>query len=202
MPENLFGRYDESDDASFYSQPRLVTHIEDVTIQGVTQLYRELLPPQGAVLDLMSSWVSHLPEEMTFPQVIGLGMNEKELRANPRLTSYAVQNLNQNPALPFEAESFDAITCCVSIQYLTRPLEVMQDAARIAKTNAPIIITFSNRCFPTKAVFAWQMLNDGGHLDLVASYLQEAEGWTNIEKLDRTPRGSREPLLAVVARKK
>ncbi|BCM89778.1 hypothetical protein IAD21_01625 [Abditibacteriota bacterium] len=201
LPDQLFRRYDESSDSQFYSQPRLVTHIEDVTIEGVTKLYRELLSTGGALLDLMSSWVSHLPEEMNFSRVAGLGMNGQELEANPRLSEFVVRDLNAEPMLPFEDEAFDAILCCVSIQYLTHPIEVIRDAARVARSGAPLIITFSNRCFPTKAVMAWQMLDDNGHLELVESYLQNAGGWTNVEKLNRTPRGSSEPLLAVVARK-
>ncbi len=201
LPEGAFRRYDESPDDQFYAQPRLVTHIEDATIAAVTELYRELLPPNGEILDLMSSWVSHLPPETEFKRVAGLGMNRDELKANPRLNDLEVRDLNRNSSLPFADASFDALMCCVSIQYLTRPVEVMREAARVARRNAPMVITFSNRCFPTKAVLAWQMLDDAGHLDLVASYLQNAGGWTQIEKLTRTPRGSREPLLAVVARR-
>ena len=201
LPENLFRRPDESSDASFYSSARLVTHIEDTTIEAVTNLYRELLPQNGAVLDLMSSWVSHLPPEMQFSRVAGLGMNQTELKANPRLNDFLVRDLNSEPVLPFGNEVFDAVVCCVSVQYLTKPVEVMREAARVCRSEAPMVITFSNRCFPTKAVFAWQMLDDAGHLDLVQSYLEDAGGWNKIEPLNRTPRGSREPLLAVVARK-
>lgn len=201
LPAGAFRRTDESSDDRFYAQPRLVTHIENATIGAVTALYRELLPPGGDILDLMSSWVSHLPSEIEFKRVAATGMNQAELEANPRLNDFVLRDLNQNPSLPFPDASFDALMCCVSVQYLTRPVEVMRDAARVARPNAPIILTFSNRCFPTKAVFAWQMLDDAGHLDLVASYLQSAGGWTSIEKHNRTPRGSREPLLAVVARR-
>lgn len=201
LPGGAFARADESPDERFYAQPRLVTHIENATINAVTALYRELLPPNGEVLDLMSSWVSHLPLEMEFKRVAATGMNEVELVANPRLSDFAVRDLNSNPTLPFADASFDALTCCVSVQYLTKPVEVMREAARVARPGAPMVITFSNRCFPTKAVIAWQMLDDAGHLDLVESYLQNAGGWTSIEKQNRTPRGSREPLLAVVARR-
>ncbi len=201
LPEGAFRRTDESPDDRFYAQPRLVTHIEDATIAAVTALYRELLPPDGEVLDLMSSWVSHLAPEIEFRRVVGLGMNRDELLANPRLDDVEVRDLNLNPSLPFPDASFDALVCCVSVQYLTRPVEVMREAARVARAGAPFIITFSNRCFPTKAVLAWQRLDDAGHLDLVASYLQNAGGWTQIEKQNRTPHGSREPLLAVVGRR-
>ncbi len=201
LPQNLFRRSDESNDAQFYSQARLVTHIEDATIEAVTNLYRELLPADGAILDLMSSWVSHLPPETEFSRVAGLGMNQTELKANPRLSDFVVRDLNAQPTLPFDDEVFDAVVCCVSVQYLTKPIEVMREAARVCRSGAPIIITFSNRCFPTKAVVAWQMLDDAGHLELVKTYLEDAGSWNAIEPLNRTPRGSREPLLAVVARK-
>ena len=201
LPAEFFRRADESSDAQFYATPRLVAHIEPETIEAVTGLYRELLPDGGAILDLMSSWISHLPPEMSFSRVAATGMNERELQANPRLTDYRVHDLNADPQLPFEDAAFDAALCCVSVQYLTRPLEVFADLARVCRAGAPLIITFSNRCFPTKAVAAWQSLDDAGHLKLVAYYLQNAGGWSNIEILDRTPHPAREPLLAVVARR-
>ncbi len=196
-----FARSDESDDALFYRQPRLVAHIEAASIAAVTQLYREILPPGDAILDLMSSWISHLPPEMSFARVAGLGMSREELVVNPVLSDFVVQNLNLNPILPYIDAEFDAAVICVSVQYLTNPVAVMRELGRVAKTNAPLIITFSNRCFPTKAVFAWQMANDAGHLELVAGYLEAAGNWGAIEKLDRTPKNAVEPLLAVIARR-
>lgn len=202
LPPALFRRADESSDAAFYAQPRLVAHIEPETIAAVTQLYRERLPAGGAVLDLMSSWISHLPPEMQFERVSATGMNRVELEANPRLTDFAVHDLNADPRLPFGEAEFDAATCCVSVQYLTRPVEVFAEVARVCRAGAPFIVTFSNRCFPTKAVAAWQMLDAAGHLDLVAHYFASTPGlWTSIEKLDRTTPGAPEPLLAVVARR-
>lgn len=202
FPSRLFARADESDDAFFYRQPRFVTHIEPSSVGAVTRLYRETLPPGGAILDLMSSWISHLPAEIRFSRVTGLGMSRAELAANPVLTDFVAQNLNQNPILPFGDAEFDAATICVSIQYLTSPVAVMRELGRVLKPQAPLIITFSNRCFPTKAVFAWEATDDAGHLRLVADYLKNAENWTQIEGLNRTPQGAFEPLLAVVARKK
>ena len=195
-----FRRADESRDDFFYEQARFVTHIEPPTIESVAQLYRELLTPQTDVLDLMSSWVSHLPPELELRRVAGLGMNDDELRANPRLTDCAVHHLNANPTLPYEDEAFDAALCCVSVQYLTQPVEVMREVLRVCRPDAPFIVTFSNRCFPTKAVFAWQSLDDAGHLQLVAAYLREA-GWQDVQMLDRTAPRAPEPLLAVVGRK-
>src|SRR5204863_4377247 len=131
LPRELFSRIDESPDEQFYAAPRLVTHIDEAAIAAVTRLYREYFPPGGAVLDLMSSWVSHLPPEVAYRKVVGLGMNSAELAANPRFARWVVHDLNEKPSLPFEAGQFDAATICVSIQYLTQPATVLRDVARV-----------------------------------------------------------------------
>jgi len=201
LDSTWFQRFDESADGLFYRQPRLVTHIDDAAVAAVTQLYRELLPERGAVLDLMSSWVSHLPTEATYVRVVGLGMNQVELDANPRLDVRLVHDLNQSTRLPFDDASFDAAVICVSIQYLVRPVEVLREVGRVVATGGPLVITFSNRCFPTKAVAVWQALDDAGHAQLVEGYLREAGNWRDVQSLDRSPApGSSDPLFAVVAR--
>ncbi|HEV2125193.1 MAG TPA: methyltransferase domain-containing protein [Chloroflexota bacterium] len=187
LPPGAFNRADEVPDAQFYRSVRLVTHIDDRAIGAVTQLYREYFPPGGVILDLMSSWVSHLPPEVRYRRVVGLGMNSEELAANPRLDAYRVQDLNQRPQLPFVDGTFDAAGLCVSIQYLTRPVEVLREVGRVLRPGAPLVITFSNRCFPTKAVAIWLTLDDAGHGHLVERYLQAAGNWTAIERLDRSP---------------
>jgi SAM-dependent methyltransferase len=199
LPDAFFDRMDETPDEQFYATPRFVAHIEPSTIAAITALYRAVLPEGGAILDLMSSWISHLPEEMNFREVVGLGMNQRELVANPRLSEYAVQNLNVQPRLPFKDARFEAALCCVSIQYLTRPVEVLRDVARVCRPNAPLIITFSNRCFPSKAIVGWQANDDAGHAELVAHYLRETGEWVGIQKLDATPPRNPEPLIAVTA---
>jgi len=178
-----------------------VTHIDDAAIAAVTQLYREYLPAGGAILDLMSSWVSHLPPEARYGRVVGLGMNAEELAANPRLDDRVVHDLNVDPTLPFGDGEFDGAGLCVSIQYLAQPVEVLRDVGRALRPNAPLIVTFSNRCFPTKAVFLWQGLDDAGHAALVRRYLEWAGNWESVEALDRSPEGS-DPLYAVVGRSK
>src|ERR671910_1918176 len=144
LPDEAFRRYDESPDEEFYLLPRLVTHIDDRAIAAVTQLYREFFPPGGEILDLMSSWISHLPPEVVYRRVIGLGMNEVELRRNERLDAYVVQNLNTNPELPFGSGEFDGTGICVSIDYLTRPVEELREVGRVLKQDAPLVVTFSN----------------------------------------------------------
>jgi SAM-dependent methyltransferase len=199
FPEEAFRRTDEAPDEEFYRTPRLVTHIDDLAIAAVTQLYRESFPAGGEILDLMSSWVSHLPPEAEYRRVIGLGMNEVELRRNERLDSYVVQDLNASPCLPFGSGEFDGASICVSIDYLTRPVEVLREAGRVLKAGAPLIVTFSNRCFPTKAVEIWHRLDDTGHMRLVEGYLEEAGNFRDIHSLDRSPRRHfSDPLYAVV----
>jgi SAM-dependent methyltransferase len=201
LPEEAFRRYDESPDEEFYLLPRFVTHIDQYAIAAVTQLYREFFPPGGEILDLMSSWVSHLPPEVDYRRVIGLGMNEAELRRNERLDSYVVQNLNAEPQLPLADEEFDGCGICVSIDYLTRPVEVLREVGRVLKIGAPLIISYSNRCFPTKAIAVWHQLDDRGHMQLVKRYLREAGNWEDVRGLDRSPRRLfSDPLYAVVGR--
>jgi SAM-dependent methyltransferase len=199
LPEEAFRRYDEAPDEEFYLLPRFVTHIDERAIDAVTQLYREFFPPGGAILDLMSSWISHLPPEIEYRGVVGLGMNEVELRRNERLDSYVVQNLNTAPHLPFGDAEFDGVGICVSIDYLIRPVEVLREVGRVLRVGAPTVISFSNRCFPDKAVAIWHQLDDRGHMKLVERYLQEAGNFRNIRSLDRSPRHPfSDPLYAVI----
>ncbi len=201
MSPDLFQRYDESPDERFYDIPRFVTHIDDDAIAAVTQLYREYFPADGSILDLMSSWVSHLPPEITYRRVVGLGMNRKELDGNPRLDARIVQNLNRQPQLPFADGEFDGAGICVSVQYLTDPVAVFAEVGRVLRPGAPLIVTFSNRCFPTKAVAIWQSLDDPGHGQLVRRYMEESGAFREIEVLDRSPRKRRaDPLYAVIGR--
>jgi SAM-dependent methyltransferase len=199
VPEEGFRRTDETPDEEFYRTPRLVTHIDEGAIAAVSQLYREEFPRWGEILDLMSSWVSHLPAEVEYRRVIGLGMNEVELRRNERLDSYIVQNLNTNPLLPLGTGEFDGAGICVSIDYLTRPVEVLREVGRVLKVGAPLVVTFSNRCFPTKAVEIWHRLDDAGHMQLVEDYFREAGNFEDVRGLDRSPRRMfSDPLYAVV----
>ena len=200
LPPEAFRRADESPDQQFYAFPRLVTHIDEGAVAAVTDLYRAHVPEGGAVLDLMSSWVSHLPPEAEYGRVAGLGMNAEELGANPRLTEWAVQSLNDNPALPYESAAFDAALCCVSVQYLTRPAEVFAEVARVLRPGAPFVVTFSNRCFPTKAVLAWRSLDDAGHAALVGSYFDAAGGFDAPDTAVHRPAHG-DPLIGVVARR-
>ena len=200
LPEGAFGKADTSSDTLFYAQPRLVNHIDDRAIAGLTALYREVLPAGGRILDLMGSWVSHLPPEVRYAEVVGHGMNMKELQANPRLDRRFVQNLNENQALPLDSASMDAACICVGIQYLQHPVEVLRDAARVLRPGAPIIISYSNRCFPTKAVAIWQALDGPDQAGLIGLYLRRA-GFAEVEGRE-VVRGVRagDPLWAVIGR--
>lgn len=196
-----FAREDAEDDARFYDFPRLVTHIDDAAIAALTEHYRQTIPPNADVLDLMSSWVSHLPGDLSLGRVAGLGMNAEELAANPRLTERLVHNLNRDPKLPFGAASFDAVLIAVSIQYLTQPVEVLAEIARVLKPGAPCIVSFSNRCFPTKAVLVWRAYDDRQHVGLVALYFKSAGGFSEPEFIDLSPSPESDPLWVVQARR-
>ena len=158
FPPDYFRRVDESPDAEFYAEPRMVAHIDPATIEALTAEYRERLRPGDDVLDLMSSWISHLPEGIELGRVAGLGMNAEELAANPRLTGAVVQDLNENPELPYDDASFDAVLNAVSVQYLTRPLEVYAEVARVLRPGGLSVVAMSHRCFPTKAIAAFRAL--------------------------------------------
>jgi len=196
LPAQAFAKPDASPDALFYRQPRLVNHIDEGAIAAVTALYRELLPADGDILDLMSSWVSHLPPEICYRSVTGLGMNLRELEANPRLTNRLVQDLNLQPLLPWADGSFDGAGLCVSVQYLQRPVEVFREAARVLRPGAKFIVSFSNRCFPTKAVAIWRALQFPQQQQLVGGYMREA-GFQNLSAKSFVPPYG-DPLWSVI----
>lgn len=202
FPAGFFERDDARDDAVFYSQPRLVTHIDEGAVAAVADLYAELGlggPDRPRVLDLMSSWVSHFrarPAHLTV-----LGMSAAELAANPAADERVVHDLNADPRLPFGAASHDGVVCCVSVDYLTRPIEVLAEAARVLVPGGVCVLTFSNRCFPTKAVRGWLATSDEQHGVVVAELLRRAGGFEEPTAELRTPaRGYRgDPLWAVWA---
>lgn len=200
LPPGSFLKQDAGEDAEFYAPARLVTHIDEPAAEALTSFYRTLLPTGGMVLDLMSSWVSHLPQEISFAEVIGQGMNAEELRANPRLSRSFVQDLNQLPTLPLESGSCDAALCCVGVQYLQRPVEVFAEVLRILRPGAPCVISFSNRCFPTKAVRVWRSLDERGHAALVSLYLQRA-GFAEVSVTVLRDGSTSDPLIAVTGRR-
>ena len=197
LPAGAFAKQDADDDLAFYRPPRLVTHIDEDAVAALTRCYRARLPSDGRVLDLMSSWISHLPSDRQYSIVVGHGMNAAELAANPRLDRTFVQDLNRDPILPLEDQSFDAALCCVGIQYLQQPVAVFGEIRRILTPGSPFIVSFSNRCFPTKAVAIWQALDASGHTALVRLYLDRA-GFADITA-DVLADGSRsDPLIAVI----
>jgi SAM-dependent methyltransferase len=202
FPPDYFRRYDESDDQHFYLYPRLTAHIDEAACRAVGQLFRDELPPNGRILDLMSSYHSHFPADLPVEHLIGLGLNEEELRLNERLDDHLVHDLNVTPALGFADASFDGAVCTVSVQYLTRPVEVFAEVGRVLRPGAPFIVTFSNRCFPSKAVQIWVSTSDAQHMTLVKQYFTRSDQFTDIRGLDRSPRRwLSDPLFAVVGRR-
>ncbi len=198
FPQGFFDRDDESGDHRFYAVDRLLTHIDDGAIAAVTELYEELVL-SGDVLDICSSWISHFSS--TPQRLVALGMNETELAANDAASAWLVHDLNVDPALPFDDSSFDAVTCCVSVDYLTRPLDVFAEVARVLRPGAPFVCTFSNRCFPTKAIRGWLSTNDEGHCAIVSAYFELTDGFDEPTVQLRNPGARNDPLYAVWARR-
>ncbi|WP_416676891.1 class I SAM-dependent methyltransferase [Egbenema bharatensis] len=204
-------KLDESDDTLFYSQPRFVTHVDESFIQQLTDLYRERLRPHSVIFDLMSSWVSHLPEDVEFEHVEGHGLNEAELARNPRLDHYFVQNLNQKQLLPLPDQSFDAVLNAVSVQYLQRPEAVFAEIYRVLKPGGIAIVSFSNRMFYQKAIQAWREGSEDDRVELVKQYFKVIPGFSEPEvvvRLSSLPRVLQlmgipggDPFYAVVAQR-
>ena len=200
LPAPYFQRQDESADETFYTTPRLVVHIDDGAIRALSALFAKLLPPQGTYLDLMSSWRSHLPEELEPKRVVGLGMNAAEMADNPQLDEHLLYNLNEKPTLPFADGEFDAVICTVSVQYMTKPLEIFREVNRLLRPGGLFVVSFSNRCFPTKAVATWLAGGDREHLGLVQQYFTTSGNWSEPKSATNRPRHT-DPLYVVWAQK-
>jgi SAM-dependent methyltransferase len=196
FPRGFFDRFDQQADGDFYRTPRLVTHIDERAIAAVGALY-DRLGLRGRILDLMSSWISHFT---TPPEaLVTLGMNGPELAANGQASGAVIADLNRSASLPFASDSFDGATCCVSVDYLIRPVEVFAEVGRVLVPGATFCCTFSNRCFPTKAIAGWLSLDSRGRSALVAQYFARSGCWTQISTVRATPPGPGDPLHAVWA---
>ncbi|WP_019505728.1 class I SAM-dependent methyltransferase [Pleurocapsa sp. PCC 7319] len=205
-------KLDDTNDLDFYDYPRFVTHVDSGFIDRLTNLYREQLKPNTRILDLMSSWVSHLPDDIQFAHVEGHGMNEEELAKNPQLDHYFLQNLNHNPKLPLEDADFDAVLVTVSIQYLQYPEAVLSEIYRVLKPDGVVIISFSNRMFYQKAIAAWRDGTDTDRVNLVRKYFQSVDGFSQPEVvvhqsplpgvLQMLGLAGGDPFYAAIARKK
>ena len=201
IPSEAFIRIDESDDEIFYSEPRLVKHIDETACTALTTYLSSILQPNSHVLDLMASCASHLPDETNYGSVIGLGMNQTELNNNPQLTSSLVQNLATNTKLPFHDCFFDICLITVSVQYLIHPVAIFNEIARVLIPGGPCIVSFSNRCFPTKAVAIWHQLTNTGHAKLVGQYFDTTQKFAPYTVRDISPvEGRGDPLFVVSAK--
>jgi SAM-dependent methyltransferase len=204
-------KLDATSDTLFYEYPRFVTHVDNGFIQQLTDLYRSRLQPNSRIFDMMSSWVSHLPDDVEFAHVEGHGLNEEELARNPRLSHYFVQNLNDNPKLPMENQSFDAVLNTVSVQYLQYPEAIFPEIYRILKPGGIAIISFSNRMFYQKAIAAWRDSSESNRVELVKRYFESVPGFGKPEVIARQSQvpqilqmmglGGGDPFYAVIGTK-
>lgn len=204
-------KLDPSDDGLFYAQPRFVTHVDEGFIAQLTKLYRDRIPPNSRVLDMMSSWVSHLPGDVNYAHVEGHGLNSEELAKNKQLDHYFVQNLNKNQTLPLEDNSFDAVINTVSVQYVQYPEEIFAEVYRVLKPGGIAIFSFSNRMFYQKAIALWRDGNEASRVELVKRYFESVSGFGNIQTVANQSEapaimkmmglGGGDPFYAVTAEK-
>ena len=203
LSPEYFQREDEADDSAFYESPRLVVHIDEGAIAAVGTLFKNQVPENSEVLDLMSSWRSHWPEGHAKKRMVGLGLNKIEMQENPDLDESVVHNVNAEPVLPFDDGSFDAVLITVSAQYMTKPVETFQQVNRILRPGGVFIVSFSNRMFPTKAVLIWRNSTDRGRVDLVGTYMEAAGNFEDIQAsfLNAETSPPDDPMFAVFSRK-
>ena len=202
IDRRFFRRIDEADDALFYGSPRRVVHIDDGAIAAVGEIFASRIPRAAAILDLMSSWRSHLPPAIAPSKVTGLGMNRAEMEDNPALTEIVIHDLNHDPHLPFGDAGFDAALLTVSVQYLIHPVEVFAEVGRVLKAGAPLVVSFSNRMFHTKAVALWLEATEEQRVGLVRRYFVDSGVFGDIEVIDmsRRPGPQSDPIWAVAGR--
>ena len=177
---NPFTRVDNQIDSAFYSMSRLVPHIDSTASQQLARIYARFLQPGMQVLDLMSSWQSHLPESPGDLAVTGLGLNQQELQQNPRLSTRIVHDLNTDTRLPFNEKQFDAVICSVSVEYLIEPMQILAEVARVMKPDSPFIVTFSERWFPTKVISIWQEMHAFERIGFVLDLFEKSQAFVNL----------------------
>lgn len=197
-----FSRFDETDDALFYTSPRLVAHIDNACVAALRAFCSQRIKTGDRVLDLCAAYVSYLPRDV---KAIGVGMNMEEMQANNSLQEQIIGDLNRNPKLPFEDHLFDVVLCALSIDYLTRPVDVLREAGRVLQPGGVLIVAFSDRVFAEKAVSSWTATADEDHIYAVASFIHFSQMFANPSVSDISPRNVRgallgDPLFVVEAR--
>jgi hypothetical protein len=179
--DDPFSRKDNDEDGRFYVNPRFVNHVDNAAIGQISDLYGKFLKPGMRVLDLMSSWTSHVPPQVHLGKLTGLGLNKEELQANEQLSDYVIHDLNINPRLPFNDNSFDVVVCTVSVEYMIRPFEVFEEINRILKPGCYFVVTFSDRWFPPKVVKIWHEMHEFERIGLVMEYFLASGKYRNLE---------------------
>ena len=180
LTDTAFVREDPFLDTRFYRHPRFTQHLDAAALSMVQNTYDRFLADDMQVLDLMGSWQSHLPERHRLKCVVGLGLNQHELDRNPQLTETLVHDLNADPGLPLPDSTFDVVICTVSVEYLVKPLAVFDEVARVLRPGGYLVVTFSNRWFPPKAIRLWTELHEFERMGLVLEYFMQTRAFEDL----------------------
>lgn len=215
LSKDAFARIDDSDDKVFYARDRFVEHLDALALSTVERIIGDLVVEENPViLDLMAGWDSHIPEYLHACRVVGLGLNDNELQGNKALTDRVFHDLNENPELPFQDDTFDVVVNTVSVDYMTRPFHVFREVSRVLKPGGLFLVMFSNRMFPQKAVKIWKESGEKERIMLVEDFFRTAEGFEEprvfISKGRPRPKDDKyahlgipsDPIYAVYAEKK
>ena len=212
---DAFSRLDDSRDKIFYETDRFVSHLDSVALSTVEHIIGSLITEKDPViLDLMAGWDSHIPKTLKASEIVGLGLNENELKQNERLTRHVIHDLNEDPHLPFPDATFDAVVNTVSVDYMTQPVAVFEEVGRILKPGGLFLVIFSNRMFPQKAVKVWQDADENERVILVNDFFDRSGAFEKLSRFtskgkprpkedkyaDQTPVS--DPIYAVYAEKK
>jgi 2-polyprenyl-3-methyl-5-hydroxy-6-metoxy-1,4-benzoquinol methylase len=178
-------RQDENPDQVFYGAPRMVQHLDSTARAAIRRQYQRLITPGARVLDLMGSWDSHLPEQLSLQALTVLGMNEAELAANKRASATIVHDLNHTPVIPLADNSMDAVICTASVEYLTDPLAIFAEIQRVLVPGGVLALAFSNRWFPPKAIKGWAELHEFERLGMVLEMFHQTGGFTELASMSK-----------------
>ena len=146
----------------------------------------------------MSSWISHFrtpPASLTV-----LGMNAAELARNPMATASRRPRPQRRPA-PAVRRRHVRRRDVLRVGRLPRAARsrCSPTSARVLRPGGLFVCTFSNRCFPTKAIKGWLANDDMGRLAIVRAYFEASGAFAEPTLAHCNPGAPGDPLYAAWA---